>query len=152
LTDPRRGRRKFEDYVTNEWLPNHVMELTTRESYTCEIHRHVLPWFTGTRMNEVMPGEVRRWIIYLGDNGVKPPTQEKLRNILSAIFTTAFDDGYTFFNPCKGVKTPTVVKRSLTIIVPEKFEVLYEQLPNADAQLLTETEIETVLRWGEPTS
>jgi hypothetical protein len=59
LTDPRRGRRKFEDYVINEWLPNHVMELTTREAYTYDIYHHILPWFTGMRMNEIMPGEVR---------------------------------------------------------------------------------------------
>jgi hypothetical protein len=31
--DPRRGRRKFETYVNETWLPNHVMEISTREGY-----------------------------------------------------------------------------------------------------------------------
>src|SRR5262245_22274328 len=32
--DPRRGRQTFERYVEDEWLPNHVMEVTTRLSTT----------------------------------------------------------------------------------------------------------------------
>jgi hypothetical protein len=31
LSDPRRGRQTFRRYVTEEWLPHHVMEATTRE-------------------------------------------------------------------------------------------------------------------------
>ena len=34
LSDPRRGRQTFHRYVTEEWLPHHVMEVTTREAYT----------------------------------------------------------------------------------------------------------------------
>ncbi len=30
LSDPRRGRQTFHRYVTEEWLPHHVMEVTTR--------------------------------------------------------------------------------------------------------------------------
>jgi hypothetical protein len=32
-SDPARGRQTFERYVEDEWLPNHVMEATTREGY-----------------------------------------------------------------------------------------------------------------------
>src|SRR5215468_6673935 len=31
LGNPRRGRQTFRRYVTEEWLPHHVMETTTRE-------------------------------------------------------------------------------------------------------------------------
>ena len=37
LGDPRRGRQTFLRYVEVEWLPNHVMEATTREGYTYSI-------------------------------------------------------------------------------------------------------------------
>ncbi len=33
IGDPRRGRQTFQRYVEVEWLPNHVMEATTREGY-----------------------------------------------------------------------------------------------------------------------
>jgi len=38
-----------------------------------------------------------------------------------------------------------------TIITPEHFGSIYSALPDADAQLLVETEIESGLRWAELT-
>jgi hypothetical protein len=55
ISDPRRGRQTFRRYVTEEWLPNHVIEATTRESYTYLIGKHILPWFSPMRMNEIRP-------------------------------------------------------------------------------------------------
>jgi hypothetical protein len=106
--DPRRGRQKFRRYVEEQWLPHHVMEPTTREVYTYMINKHIMPWFGSMRMVDTLPSHVREWVTHLGQQGVKPATVQKLRFILSAIFTTAFDDKVTFLHPCKGVKTPTV--------------------------------------------
>ncbi len=99
--DPRRGKQKFEAYVTDKWLPNHVMEVSTREGYTYQIAKHVTPWFGGMRMNAILPSDVREWITHLGKEKVSPATQENLRNILSAIFTTALNDGVIFLHPCE---------------------------------------------------
>ena len=55
MSDPRRGRQTFRRYVTEEWLPHHVMEASTREAYTYQIGKHILPWFGPMRMNEIMP-------------------------------------------------------------------------------------------------
>jgi len=38
-----------------------------------------------------------------------------------------------------------------TIITPEQFDAIYGALPDANAQLLVETAIESGLRWGELT-
>jgi len=150
-TDLRRARQKFRRYVEETWLPNHVMELTTREGYTYQIDKHILPWFGEMRMIDILPSHVREWVKELQANGVQAKTLANLKNILSAIFTTAFNDQVIFIHPCKGVKTPTVPTKPLTIITPEQFDVLYGALATADAQLLVETEIETGLRWGELT-
>jgi integrase len=150
LNDPRRGRQTFRRYVTEEWLPNHVMEPTTREAHTYQIHKHILPWFGAMRMNEIMPSHVREWVTELQATRVTPVTIKKLRFVLSAIFTTALGD-VTFLHPCKGVKTPTVARKPLKIITPEQFEAIYAALPDPDSQLLIETDIESGLRWGELT-
>ena len=55
MGDPRRGRQTFQRYVEVEWLPNHVMEATTREGYTYSIYKHIMPWFGPMRMNQIMP-------------------------------------------------------------------------------------------------
>jgi integrase len=150
LNDPRRGRQTFRRYVTGEWLPHHVIEASTREAYTYQVGKHILPWFGPMRMNEIMPSHVREWVTRLQEEGVTPATIQKVRFILSAIFTTALDD-VTFLHPCKGVKTPTVPRKPLKIITPEQFDAIYAELPDVISQLLTETDIETGLRWGELT-
>ncbi|WP_285705352.1 hypothetical protein [Microtetraspora sp. NBRC 16547] len=86
------------------------------------------------------------------ENGVTPATIKYAKVLLSAIFTTALNDQVTYLHPCRGVKTPTVPRKPRTIITPEQFDLLYRALPDADAQLLVETAIETGLRWGELTA
>ena len=150
LNDPRRGRQTFHRYVTEEWLPHHVIEASTREAYTYQIGKHILPWFGPMRMNEIMPSHVREWVTDLQAKDVTPASIQKVRFILSAIFSAALND-VTFLHPCKGVKTPTVPRKPLKIITPEQFDAIYAALPNAISQLLIETDIETGLRWGELT-
>ena len=149
LGDPRRGRQTFQRYVEGEWLPNHVIEVTTREGYTYSIGKHIMPWFGPLRMNQIMPADVREWITHLTQTGVSPASIRTLKSILSAVFTTALNDQVTFLHPCKGVRTPTVPPQQLTVVTPEQFDILYQVLPGGDAQLLVETGIESGLRWGE---
>jgi integrase len=150
LGDPRRGRQTFRRYVTEEWLPHHVMEITTREAYTYQLNKHIMPWFGPMRMNEIMPSHVREWVTHLQAEGVTPATIQKVRFILSAIFTAALND-VTYLHPCKGVKTPTVPRKPLKIITPEQFDAIFAAIPGAILQLLVGTDIETGLRWGELT-
>jgi integrase len=165
VSDPRRGRQRFRRYVTEVWLPNHVMEASTREGYTYQIDRHIMPWFGRMKMVEILPSDVREWVTHLSelkdDEGepkddeckpaVSPATIRSLRNILSAIFTTALNDQVIFLHPCKGVKTPTVATRPPVIISPEQFDAVYEALSDPDFKLLVELDIESGLRWGELT-
>ena len=101
-------------------------------------------------MNEIMASTVREWVTGLQAKGVSPATIQKARFILSAIFTAALND-VTYLHPCKGVKTPTVPKKPLKIITPEQFDAIYAAIPDGTLKLLTETDIETGLRWGELT-
>jgi len=151
LGDPARGRRTFQDYVEETWLPHHQMETSTRESYTYSIHKHLIPEFGPRRMAEILPEHVRAWITKLQADGVSPRTIKYNKTILSAIFTTAMDDQVVFIHPCRGVRTPPVPKKPFQIITPEQFDTLYDHLSHPDYQLLIETEIESGLRWGELT-
>jgi integrase len=149
--DPARGRQTFKQYVEQTWLPNHQIEVSTREAYTYSIYKHLMPESGPMRMIDILPEHVRAWSAKLLDEGVTPATVRSNKIILSAIFTTAMDDQVTFLHPCKGVRTPPVPKKPLQIITPEQFDQIYQALPVADYQLLVETEIEIGLRWGELT-
>lgn len=65
--DPARGRQRFRRYVKEVWLPNHVMEASTREGYTYQIDRHIMPWFGAMRMVEILPSDVREWVTHLSE-------------------------------------------------------------------------------------
>lgn len=148
-SDPRRGRQTFERYVREEWLPNHVMELRTRENYVYCLDSRIMPEFGPMRMFEILPSDVREWVTKLTADGVPPPTIKYCTDVLSAIFTTALNDQVTFLHPCKGVKTPPIPKKPHRIITPEQFDELYAALAPDAMKLLAETDIESGLRWGE---
>ena len=60
--------------MEEEWLPKHVIEATTRESYTYTIYRHIMPTF----------GPMRVVIFLHPCKGVKTPTvPKKLRQIIT---------------------------------------------------------------------
>src|SRR5580700_7532315 len=53
--DPGRGRRLFEAYVLEEWLPHHQLEPGVRSEYARQIRKHLLPFFGPMRMRDIMP-------------------------------------------------------------------------------------------------
>jgi integrase len=146
-----RSRRRFGQYVQDEWLPNHVIELTTRQNYTYQLNRYVLPFFADMPMVEILPAHVREWVSKLRVDGASPPTIRYCMAVLNAIFTTALNDQITFLHPCVGVKTPPVPRRPRRIITPDQFAAIHATLLTDGMRLLVETDIETGLRWGELT-
>jgi hypothetical protein len=60
-------------------MPNHVIEATTREGYTYQLNKHIMPWFGPMRMNEIMASHVREWVTHLQAKGVSAATIQKVR-------------------------------------------------------------------------
>jgi integrase len=150
--DPARGRQTFRKYVEERWLPNHVLEPTSREKYTYYLGAYIIPELGAMRMTDIFPEHIREWIATMQRAGRSAWTIQYCKSsILSSIFTTALNDQVTYIHPCRGVKIPTVPATVRTIITPEQFDAIYGTLPDADAQLLVETAIESGLRWGELT-
>jgi integrase len=150
--DPSRGRQTFRKYAEERWLPNHVLEPTTREKYTYYLGAHIYPVLGPMRMADIFPEHIREWIAGMQRQGRSAWTIQYCKSsILNSIFTTALNDQVTYIHPCRGVKIPTVPATPRTIITPEQFDAIYNALPDADAQLLVETAIESGLRWGELT-
>ncbi|MBT8224499.1 MAG: site-specific integrase [Dactylosporangium sp.] len=151
IGDPRRGRQTFYRYVTEEWFPNHQLAATTRQTYTYLLDRYILPELGPMRMVDILPCHVREWTIKLQQEGANPPTIQRCKVIVDAIFTTALNDQITFLHAGKGVKTPPVAAKTRRIITPDQFDSIYCELPDNDMRLLVETDIESGLRWGELT-
>jgi site-specific recombinase XerD len=125
------------------------MEARTRETYTYYLNKHILPIFGSMRINEIQPADVREWVSDLKAAGASPTVIRQCHTILSAVFTTAFNDQITRLHPCRGVKTPPVAKKLRTIITPDQFDQLYTALSTDPARLVAEVLIESGLRWAE---
>jgi integrase len=145
-------------YVVDTWLPNHVIEATTRQGYTAEINKHILPWFGDMELTDIRPADVRRWVTHLsglrnwdGSPALCPATICGLKNVLSAIFTTALADQLIVVHPCKGVKTPTVVLGPPPVISSQQFDTIHRAIENPVFRLMIEVGVESGLRWGELT-
>lgn len=150
-TVTRHGAVRFRHYVDEKWLPHHVIEPTTKESYRYAIDRHLMPYFGPMKLVDVTAPLVREWVTWMVERGVSPASIRHVRIILSAIFTTAVNDRLIPYHPVKGVKTPTVPVKEYRIITPEEFEEIYAALPDDFSRLLVETAVESGLRWGELT-
>ena len=125
------------------------MEARTRETYTYYLNKHILPVFGAMRINEIQPADVREWVSDLKTAGASATVIRQCHTILSAVFTTAFNDQITRLHPCRGVKTPPVAKKLRTIITPEQFDQLYTALPTDPARLMAEVLIESGTLWAE---
>jgi hypothetical protein len=107
IGDPKRARQTLRRYVEEEWFPNHTIEETTRESYRYLLDRYILPELGSRRIGEILPGHIREWVTRMQDVlDVNPPTIQKCKVVLDAIFTTALNDLITYLHAGKGVKPP----------------------------------------------
>jgi integrase len=141
----------FGVYAESFWLPHHVVEAVTRQTYIYVLHRHLIPTFGSLPLSAVTPADVRAWVSSQQAKGVKPATLLHNKMLLSAIFTTAFNDQLIQVHPCRGVKTPPVPRKPRQALSPQQFDAIYQNIRGSVMQLLVETDIETGLRWGELT-
>lgn len=141
----------FREYALKWWLPNHIVEATTRRGYAYILRKHVLPVFGDMLLTDITSAHVRAWIGRLTTGGTGPATIHAVKNVLGAVFTTAVTDELVPTHPCRGVKTPPIPRKPRVVVTPKQFELIYENLGDAHMRLLVETAIETGLRWGELT-
>lgn len=148
--DPGRGRQTFQTYVLEKWLPHHLLEPGVRSNYAGQIKKHLIPFFGPMKMRDILPEHVREWVTQMQRKGASARTIQYCKgSILNAIFTTALEDEVVMIHPSRGVKIPPVPDKPRQIISAAQFDRLYQALPDADTQLLVETDIESGLRWGE---
>lgn len=145
------GKLGFRRYVDEVWFQHHVLEPSTREGYRYTIDKHLMPFFGAMRVNAILPSHVREWVSDRVAAGVSPATIRHTKIVLSAVFTTALNDGVVQLHPCRGVKTPTVPRKAFRIVTPQQFDAIYAVLPDEQSRLLVEMAIDSGLRWGELT-
>jgi integrase len=103
------ARDRFEDYA-REWLDTYRgrtrrgLSDSTKADYRRSIEDHAVPFFGRTKLGDIDPPAIRRFIAHLERNGGKPSSVRKRVAPLRALFATAFEDGTVRSNPTVGVR------------------------------------------------
>ena len=146
--DRAAGRRTFERYVTELWLPNLAFEATTRQGYAYVVHKYLLEFFGPIRMSELMPGAVREFYAQLSAAGAGPATVHKCKTVLCSIFNTAVNDRIVARHPCAGVAVPPDPPRARPVLSPTEYLKIRQHLPEP-WRLLADLAVDSACRWGE---
>jgi integrase len=97
----------FSDWIeTYEGRTARGFSETSRSLYRRAINDHALPSWRTWKLGEVEPAEVRALYRRLREKGKSTATLRTLRAALSAMYSTAVEDGVTDSNPIRGVRLP----------------------------------------------
>jgi integrase len=141
----------------DRWIENYRgrtsrgFEETTRERYREEVERRIKPYFGGSWIAEIEPGDVKAWSGWLEARGVSPAGVRKAKRVLSALMADAREeDRLRGANPVAGVRyvsatpeppkakprglSPEEVARFLAH-VPERYRLLFEFLGHTGVRI-----------------
>lgn len=154
--DPRLGKKTFEDYFLNDWLPNRLVEGRTRDGYLTHYNASIKKTFGHVELRKITPVMVQTWITSLVESGLKPGTVIAKYSVLAATLdakrgASAVRDGLLGKSPCQKIELPSMVQRDVEIYSPEQLELVVETFEEHEpwwAPLIFVCS-ETGLRWGE---
>ena len=111
--DLRAGRTPFAEYA-QPWLERQLLAPTSRVAVELRLRVHVLPTWGTTPLVQIRPAPVQHWIRKLQD-GLAPGYVRLIASTLSAVLSSAVEDGLLASNPFKSssVKIPAAPAKRL---------------------------------------
>ena len=147
-TDPQLGK-----ITVAEWaLQVEASRLNRRRSTIARddtyLRSFILPAFGDSRLADVLPIAVQKWVAELAASGYAPATIHKAYEILGRIFTAAVESRLIPRSPCQGVKLPRIEQTDKRFLSPAEIQHLAEVIsPRFHALVLTAAY--TGARFGE---
>jgi len=153
------SRIVLADYF-DEWIETYSgrtsrgLSERSRELYRRSANDHFLKRWGTWKLADVEPTDVRRLYGELRLGGASTSTLRQLRSTLSAIFSTAVEDGLLRSNPVRGVRIPAPTKieandEQAKALTREELRLFLTALPNDDWRLFFEFLVHTGLRISE---
>jgi len=152
------SRVTFAEYLP-EWLCSYAgrtscgLRAQTRLEYQRDLERHALPFFGRTRLSEIEPRDIKRFIQTLIDQGLRSSSVRRRLAPLRALLATAVEDGLIRSNPAAGVRVPPspadqIERDPRKALSEDELRRLLLELP-PEWQLFIEFLLHTGLRFSE---
>jgi integrase len=99
---------QFAAFVGEQFEPVALptLKLSTQQVYRVLLNKHLTPAFGDRRLCDIGRADIQRFILDKLKQGQSWEAANKLRNLLSKVFSTATEWGYLAENPARGVKMP----------------------------------------------
>jgi integrase len=125
---PLGSATSFEDYVESTYKPV-VMPLlakSTRDRSKSVIELHLKPVFGPSPLRDLTPLTAQRFLSGMANSPLSHESQDKVRDVLSAILGSAVQYGLLVKNPVEGLKLPPAKtgRRSKPYVTPPQFHAL----------------------------
>lgn len=122
--DPALRRQTFADFVT-WWLASTIhLAPTTKDNYESVLRVHLLPVLGPMWLGDITTVVVRDLLACIRELGRKPKTIVNVRNVLSAILSTAAAVGAIRVNPVLGIEVPRDGPTEMVFLEPEQILAL----------------------------
>jgi integrase len=153
------SRITLDDYF-GEWIGTYSgrtsrgLSERSRQLYRRSAEDHFLTRWRTWKLADVEPTDVRRLYGELRRKGSSTSTLRQLRSTLSAMFSTAVEDGLLRTNPVRGVRIPAATTVEMEddhakALTREELRRLLVALPDDDWRLFFEFLVHTGLRISE---
>ena len=123
---------KFADYIEQVYRPTELPLLakSTQQRTNSVIENHLKPKFAESCLRDVTPLEVQRYFSGMTGADLSHESQDKIRDVLSAILGSAIRYGYLVKNPAEGIRLLRAgVNRSKPYVTPQQFASLLHLMP-----------------------
>ncbi len=150
------SRLPFEDYARH-WIVSYRgrtlrgLSERTRATYRRDLERWAIPYFRGSRLDEVDPPDVRAFIGHLDDAGLRANGIRSILAPVKAMYATAVEDGAVRSNPTVNVRigvdrsadepgreVRAMTRAELAIVlghIPEDWRLLFELLAHTGLRI-----------------
>lgn len=96
---------------------------STIRSHTSSINKHILPFFKGMRVNEIIPANIRRWQRELNETKLSEHSKNTVNRYLNSIFNFAVKYYRLNKSPCATVKKIGKVTHSINFWTLDEFKL-----------------------------
>lgn len=112
IQEPTHKTPLFEDYAREWWqtFGKKNVSFATIKDYETNLNKHVIPYFTGKRLDEITTKDVQEF--YNARRDYSASTCRHWRTILYGIFDSAIEDGLLEKNPAKSKRLTMSSKKT----------------------------------------
>lgn len=141
------GKIRWGDWF-DSWHEARIVAYSTDENYRSTVENHIRPHWGNTKLADIEPIGVSRWVKQLSKDGASPYTIRNAVTLFKGSLNAAVNANRLVRNPATGVRLPDMPDAVERFLTRDEVEVITFYLDGLNA-LIVWTAVQTGMRFGE---